>query len=285
MTDTVAVVGAAGLSGSHVLQALRGGELRVRAVVHGEAGGDRARDGGADEVVIAELAQPDSISAALEGANRVLMIPPALHPDEDGLAINALRAAEQAGVERFVYLSVLHPHTPELRHHMRKAAAEAAVRDSSVSWTILQPSIFAQMVCAMFGARPSGPVQVPFEPSRSFSVVDLADVAEVAAKVLVEPGHQFATYELAGPVQTMTQMVRAIAAARGVELEAVRIAPEQAPLPPQFAERQSSAADMRAMFDHYDRHGLRGNTTVLAAILDRPPTTFAEASRRVIGSG
>ncbi|WP_329253412.1 hypothetical protein [Streptomyces canus] len=53
----------------------------------------------------------------------------------DVFAIRALEAAEHAGARRFVYLFVLHPHTPGLRHHMRKANVEAAVRASELDWT------------------------------------------------------------------------------------------------------------------------------------------------------
>lgn len=67
---------------------------------------------GVDDIVEADLEKPDTVRQALENADFVFMIPPAFHPEEDMLAIRALEAAEHAGARRFVYLSVLHPHTP-----------------------------------------------------------------------------------------------------------------------------------------------------------------------------
>lgn len=155
----LAVIGAAGLCGSYLLEAARQAPFRVRAVVHGPAGRERVAALGADEIVEADLAEPDAVRRAVQNADFVFMIPPAFHPEEDVFAIRAL----EAGARRFVYLSVLHPHTPGLRHHLRKANAEAAVRGSDLDWTILQPSMFAQIVLSTWGRAPAGQVDVPFD--------------------------------------------------------------------------------------------------------------------------
>jgi len=281
-TPLIAVIGPAGLSGSYLLGALRTTDARIRAVVHSDLGAARASAVGAHQVVKAELADPQSIRAALEGADAVYMIPPSLHPNEDDFVITALRAAEDANVKRFVYASVLHPHTPSLRHHMRKAGAEAAIRASSLSWTILQPSMYAQMVFLMFGNGPAGNVLVPFDISLSFSVIDLHDLSAVAVKALTEPGHEFASYELCGSALTMGDMVRIAGRVRGVALEPVRIAPSDFALPPKFAERPSEAADMRAMWEDYDHHGLQGNTNVLEMLLGRAPSSFEDVVRGMV---
>ncbi len=277
-----AVIGPGGLSGSYLLNALKTADVRIRAVAHDNAGAERAKITGAHEAVTAELADPQSTRAALEGVDAVYMIPPAMDPHEDDFVLTALRAAEDAGVKRFVYISVLHPHTPSLRHHLRKARAEAAIRESSLSWTILQPSMFAQMAFLMFGNRPAGQVEVPFNTAVTFSMIDLRDLSAVAVKTLTEEGHEFASYELCGPPLTMGDAVRIAGRVRGVELEAVRIAPASATLPPKFAEPPSKGADLRAMWEDYDRHGLRGNIKVLEMLLGRPPADFEDVARSMV---
>lgn len=278
----IAVIGPAGISGGYLLGALKTANVRIRAVAHSEAGAERATAAGAHETVKADLAEPQSVRAAVDGVDAIYMIPPSLHPEEDNFAITVLRAAEDAGVKRFVYTSVLHPHTPALRHHMRKARAEAAIRDSSLSWTMLQPSMYAQMVYLMFGNSPAGPVPVPFDPSGTFSVIDLRELSAVAVEVLTETGHEFASYELCGPSLPMGEMVRIAGRVRGVELEPTRIAPSSVALPPKFADRPSEAADMRAMWEDYDHHGLRGNTKVLEMLLGRPPASFEDVARSMV---
>jgi uncharacterized protein YbjT (DUF2867 family) len=281
-TPLIAVLGPAGLSGGYLLGALKKANVRTRAVAHSDAGVQRAMSGGADETVKAELADPQSVCAAIEGVDAIYMIPPSMHPHEDDFAITVVRAAEDVGVKRFVYTSVLHPHTPALRHHMRKARAEAAIRDSSLNWTILQPSMYAQMVFLIFGNGPAGQVRVPFDTSLTFSVIDLRELSAVAVKVLTETGHEFASYELCGPGLTMGEMVRIAGRIRGVELEPTRIAPSLAALPAKVSDRPSEASDMRAMWEDYDHHGLRGNTNVLEMLLGRPPAGFEDVARSMV---
>jgi uncharacterized protein YbjT (DUF2867 family) len=274
----LAVIGAAGLCGRYLLEATQRAPLRVRAVVHGLEGGERAAALGADDIAVADLAEPESVRRALKDADAVFMIPPAFHPDEDLFASTALQAAEQAGAHRFVYLSVLHPHTPGLRHHMRKANAEAAVRSSQLDWTILQPSMFAQTVLSTWGRAPAGQVPVPFDVHHEFSMIDLRELAEVAVKVLIEPGHDSATYELAGPAITLAEAIRLAGHARGADLRARTADWAQAPLPPGIANSPSQASDMRAMWQDYDRHGLHGNSNILRMLLGREPASFAAAA-------
>jgi NAD(P)H dehydrogenase (quinone) len=223
------------------------------------------------------------VQAALAGADSVYMIPPAFHPDETAFAITALRSAECVGVRRYVYVSVLHPHTPTLRHHMRKAEAEAVIRNSPLTWTILQPSMYCQMVGSRFAKAPPGVVRVPFNvDSSKFSLIDLRDLSEVAVKTLTEDGHECATYELCGPQATITELASAIGHARGVALEPLRVAPADAPLPPGFGDGQSSGAEMRAMWEEYDQHGFRGNINILQMLLGRAPADFEDVARSLI---
>jgi NAD(P)H dehydrogenase (quinone) len=277
----IAVIGAAGVSGLELLRALRAAALPVRAVVHSSAGAERVASAGATQIVQAELADADSVMQAVTGAASVYMIPPSLHPDEHSFAIGAMRAAEQVGVSRFVYVSVLHPHTPAMAHHMRKAAVETQLQESSLTWTILQPAMYAQVVCRMFGSGPSGKARIPFNVDQLFSVIDLRELAEVAVKTLTESGHEYASYELCSTTLTMAEMVRVAGSVRGVRLQAESVPPESAPVSPRLPA--SSAADLRAMFAEYDRNGLRGNNTVLRALLGRNPASFAQIAKDTFG--
>ncbi|MER7692461.1 NmrA family NAD(P)-binding protein [Streptomyces sp. NPDC097610] len=281
----LAVIGAAGLCGTHVLEAAKHAQVRVRAVVHSPAGRERVAALGADEIVEADLEEPDSVRSALKGAELVFMIPPPFHPEEDVLATSALKAAEQAGARKFVYLSVFHPHTPELHHHMRKANAEAAVHESNLDWTILQPSMFAQIVLSTWGQAPAGAVHVPFDVHHEFSLIDLRDLAEVGVKIAAEQGHDAATYELAGPSIALSEAIGLAGRARGVELEATTVDWAEATLPPGVAASPSQATDMRAMWQYYDRRGHRGNSNVLRMLLGREPASFEQAAAAFAARG
>jgi uncharacterized protein YbjT (DUF2867 family) len=113
----------------------------------------------------------------------------------------------------------------------------------------------------------------------------LRDLGEAGVKVLSEQGHDSATYELAGPALTLVEAVRFAGRARGVDLEARTVDWADAPLPPGVADSVSRASDMRAMWQDYDRHGLRGNSNVLRMLLGRAPASFEEAATAFAARG
>ncbi len=271
----VAVVGAAGQTGRRVLRALVARGCGPLALVHRDAQVADVRAAGATRAQAADLADTPGLAAALQGVRALYVIPPVFHPREDALVASAVAAAELAGVERVVLHSVLHPWTPGLPHHQRKANAEAALRASSLRWTILQPAMYAQTV--LFYVRSdSDDVGVPYSLQAPFTVIDLADVGEAAARLLLEDGHACATYELAGPeVLSMGAMVDQAAVALGRPLRAREIPAWEARAPETWS--RSAWADLCAMWSHYDAHGLVGSPVGARTLLGREPTRFAAA--------
>ena len=272
----VAVTGATGDTGRRVVAALQRHGVPVVAVSRhphpAEQPGVQTRHG--------DLRDPASLIDAFAGAAAAYLIPPTFQPDETQLLTTAAAACEQAGVRRVVLHSVLHPHTPTKSHHLHKADAEDALRRTSAAWTVLQPAMYAQTVsqALMANATPDGVVPIPWNPGSALSAVHLDDVAEVAARTLTEPGHEYASYELAGPqALTATEMVQAIGEVTGQHLRAVQVDIQDVlPYPPASPQ----ADTLIAMCREYDSHGLRGNPRVLAMLLGRHPTSFADACRQ-----
>ena len=190
----VAVVGASGKTGRAVSAALLRRGVPVRGLVRhaGRTGEDVAE-------AVVDLDTGEGLVAAFEGCAAVYLMAPNVHPDEPGLIGRALQAAREVGVGRVVLHSVLHPYASALPHHMGKAVAEEMVRASGLPWTALQPCAYAQNLTAgLSAALDAGRLEVPYRIDAPFTLVDLDDVAEVAATVLTEPGHEAASYELWG---------------------------------------------------------------------------------------
>ncbi|OSC28485.1 hypothetical protein B8W69_11845 [Mycobacterium vulneris] len=280
----IVLIGAAGAAGLRLVRALNTARANYRVVSHSEVGTTRLVEAGAPAPIVANLGQPSTLASAMANASVVYAIPPALHPREDQYLINAIHAAEAAGVERFVYHSVLHANTPFLRNHQRKASVEAVLRASSLSWTILQPSMYAQVALALFGSTQGNTVRIPFDIDADISIIDLDDWAAVALRTLLELGaHDYASYELAGPAVTMRRAVEALGRACGKDLQACTVPVASGPLPPRAAEDPRAAADMISTYAHYDRHGFRGNPFVLTQLLGRPPATIEDVVAREYG--
>jgi nucleoside-diphosphate-sugar epimerase len=127
-----------------------------------------------------------------------------------------------------------------------------------------------------------GVYRVPYGVDAPLSLVDLEDVAEVAAKVLTSSGHQGAIYELAGPeALSPAEIARVLSEClqRPVDAESFPVSEwvEQA--------RADGLGDypieaLTKMFRYYDQFGLRGNPQVLEWLLGRRPVTLGEAVER-----
>jgi len=279
MSSPIAVVGAAGPTGLAAIRALAASGAEVRALVHRPEQADAVLGAGAVAAVPIELDAPASLPGALSGAAAVLHIPPVFNAREPEQVQASVDAALAAGIDRFVLHSVMHPFTPGVRHHQRKAMSEAIVRRSSLRWTILQPAMYAQTIMLYWRRSPAGLVIVPYSLDTPFTPVALTDVAEATSVVLIESGHEFATYELGGPqVLTGRQMLTAVCRELGEQREIRRGDLSELALPPEWSD--SARADMAAMCEHYDAIGLSGGVRVLEMLLGHAATPF----ERTIGA-
>ncbi|SDD39923.1 Uncharacterized conserved protein YbjT, contains NAD(P)-binding and DUF2867 domains [Geodermatophilus telluris] len=260
----IAVFGAAGKTGRAVVRALleRGlAPASVRRLVRDGPSPPAPFPGVPSTAVDLEVGE--SVTAAVAGATALYVVAPNLHPDEPAIVGRAVAAAREHGIERIVHHSVLRPGLQAMPHHWGKLRAEELLWGSGLDVTVLQPSAYVQnLVPAVTG----GELVVPYSVDRPFSLVDLADVADVAARVLTGSGHTGATYELAGPTTTVAALARDLGLAARRRREP----------PGDGASDGYGPRALQAMFDWYDRHGLAGSPGVLRWLLGREPRHPAE---------
>ncbi len=279
----VAVIGATGQTGRPLVRELRSRGCRVRAVLRHPRGEAVVREDGAEEVAIGDLADVDSLTPALRGADVVHVIPPVLDPQEPALVANVVRAAEIAGVPRIGYHSVLHPWANGVRHHHRKELAEQVLHESALRWMIMQPAMYAQS--ALMFAKPvlenraETTFALPWSVHSRFTLIDVLDIAAATAEVLTNDGCDNGAYELAGgEALSFVEICDVLSSvyARPVEVTSVHLRdflnPSQTTL--------GRFADFAAMSAHYDEHGLLGSTVVVRALLSREPKRFIDVAIR-----
>jgi NADH dehydrogenase len=183
-----------------------------------------------------ELADPRVLRGALRGVGTVIHLAAAIRdqpaaPVEElnGLATaRLLRAAESAGVDRFVFFSAIGAtEIQRTRFFRAKALAERAVRDSELATTVFAPSIVyarddpwvtIQRRLALLPAIPiSGEGRAAFQP------IWADDVARCVLADL-ELGEGSRRHELAGPeVLTYDQLASLIARSTGRDRPLVHV--------------------------------------------------------------
>jgi uncharacterized protein YbjT (DUF2867 family) len=210
----ILLTGATGNVGSALLRRLVADGQPVRALVRDprRLGPDRVRV----QIALGDLADASSFRHALRGVKTVIHLAAAIRDQERQGAtieeVNALgtlrlvRAAERAGVERFVFFSALGTSLhSQSRFFRAKAQAELAVEESPLQTTVFTPSIIYSPGdpwitllgrLAMLPVVPiSGSGRAVYEPIWSH------DAASAVVGVLQQNGSapQHRRLELAGP--------------------------------------------------------------------------------------
>ncbi|GAA3292768.1 NAD(P)H-binding protein [Dactylosporangium vinaceum] len=207
----IVVTGATGNVGRPLVRALNEAGQPVRPVT-------RRGPGSMD------LARPESLRPALEGADALFLLVPGAF---DGAAL--LREVQAAGLQHIVLLSSQAAGTRSTApSHAPLKALEDLVKGSGLRWTVLRPGGFASNAFAWADTiRAAKRAYSPYAHV-ALPIVDPADVAEVAAAALLDD-HHGQTYVLTGPAATTPQeRLRAIGDAIGAELELVELTPDEA---------------------------------------------------------
>lgn len=210
----ILLTGATGTVGFALLRRLTAEPRPVRCLVRDprRLGEQRVRV----QIALGDLAEPASFRNALRGVDTVVHLAASIRDQRhasieelNGLAtLRLVRAAERAGVRRFVFFSALNAtHHSPTRFFRAKALAREAVEASELDTTVFAPSIVY---------APGDPWLTLLERFSHLPVIPMAgrgrarfqpiwaeDVADCVMHVLGGDGQPAAEIELAGP-QTLT---------------------------------------------------------------------------------
>ena len=275
----ILITAASGMTGRHLVPALRQRGQKVRALARSASLEDMRGDG--VQTLQGDMLDPATLRRALDGVSAVIHIGPAFDPLEEAMGRAVVDGALAAGVPRLVQFSVYHPEIDFLINHQVKRRVEEYVVSSGLRYTILEPMHYMQNIDPAAVVE-AGVLRLPYSLATPLAFVDLADVAEVAARVLTEDGHDYATYPLCGSdVLSGDDLVKVIARISGSEIVGEEI-PVSAVLEaiagggrlPRYVED-----GLRRLFGYYGLYGIRGNANVLRWVLAREPTSFAQYVR------
>jgi uncharacterized protein YbjT (DUF2867 family) len=284
---TIIVTGATGTIGSEVVAQLVARGADVRALVRDPA---KAKLPAGVALAKGDLTDVESVRAALHGV-RSLFLLNAVVPDEFTQALIALNLAREAGVERIVYLSVIHSDLyVNVPHFAGKHAVERMIEQMGLPATILRPAYFinndASLKDMLLG---HGVYPMPIG-AKGLAMVDARDIAEVAAIELLRRDHApeplpLDRIELVGPDLLTSATVPAIWS----EILGRPIAyggDDTAAFEQAMKSRMPSwaAYDMRVMADRFQSDGMLpddGATERLTALLGRPLRSYRDFAREM----
>lgn len=287
---SILVTGATGTVGSLIVQRLAAAGAEVKALVRQQ--GKTSFPAGVTEVV-GEFADVPSMRAALSSV-RTLFLLNAVTPDEVTQALIALNLAREAGIERIVYLSVIHADQfTNVPHFTSKQTVERMIESFDMPVTILRPAYFMQNEYMVQQAiQDYGVYPMPIGAA-GVAMIDTRDIADVAVAELLRRDRSPAplprlTLDLVGPqALTGTAAAKTWSNALGREVnygddDADAFEKQMASFGPAWM-----AYDMRLMMEGIQRHGMHGSegsVERLQAILGRPLRTYAEFVSEAAGA-
>ena len=224
--DLVVVFGGSGFVGKQVVRALAKRGKRVRVAMRRPHLGADLRvlgDVGQIQLLQANVRYPDSVAAALAGADAVVNLVAVLHEKGkqtfQALHVDAARAVAEAarahGIERLVHVSALGAAAKGARYARTKFAGENAVREAVASATVLRPSIIfgpEDHFFNRFAGMAGGPALPLIGGGKTkFQPIFVGDVADAICAALDRGDARGRTYELGGPaVYSFKQLMQFI---------------------------------------------------------------------------
>jgi len=218
----ILIVGATGMLGGRITRRLLAAGEDVRILVrHNSSSAEMAKIGMATSAqslidagaqpVYGDLKDSATLDAACVGVDTLITTANSvLRGGEDTPEtvdhqgnLNLIDAAKAAGVKHFIFTSALGADPdnsiPLLRY---KAAAETALQESGMTYTILSPNLIAEV---WFGAVVGAPLQarqpvtLVGEARRKHSFVGMDDVAAFAVAAVDKPAASNVSFSVCGP--------------------------------------------------------------------------------------
>jgi uncharacterized protein YbjT (DUF2867 family) len=179
---TILVTGATGNIGGHVIQHLVDRGADVRALVRDPS---KANFPAGVTVAKGDFLDVDSLRTAFDGVSTLFLLN-AVAPDEFTQALIALNVARSAGIERIVYLSVIHPDVyVNVPHFAGKFGVERMIEQMGMHATILRPAYFIQNDLTIKDVITGYDVYPMPVGNNGLAMIDVRDIAEIAALELL----------------------------------------------------------------------------------------------------
>jgi uncharacterized protein YbjT (DUF2867 family) len=275
---TYLITGATGNIGARVVDRLCARGERPRLFVR-DAAKARARHGDRVDLRVGDLGDAAALAAALDGVDALLLV--TAGPELAALDAAAARAAVAAGVGHLVKLSSFDARDQTVGTGVWHAAGEAAIRDSGIAFTFVQPTGF--MDNALYWARTikregvvrsaTGEGRIPF--------VHSADIADVATLALTARAGIGESLPLTGPeALSYGEMTAYIGAALGRPLAYEVISDEEARRQQHAWNAPPPLLEARLSIFRAIREGrLATVTDTVERLLGRPPHRFDRWAR------
>ena len=280
------ITGASGHLGRLVIASLLERGVPAGEIVAGARDTAAIADLAALGVVTRHLDYTDtaSISAALEGVDKVLLISGSAVGQRAIQHANVIDAAKAAGIQYLVYTSAPKATTSALILAPEHKATEESITASGIPAVILRNGWYTENYAGQLAQSAASGELVASVGDGRVSSASRKDFAEAAAVVLTEPGHLGNIYELSGDVAwDYTELAAAISTVTGTDVAYRAVTPEEHAALLTAAGLDEGTIGFVVALDGNTRDGLLGETSGdLGRLIGRPTTPLVEGLRAAV---
>lgn len=284
---TYAVTGASGHLGRlivHSLLDLHISPFDVIAIARDEDKVEDLADLGV-RVREGDYTKPETLVEALEGVDRLVLVSSSEIGSRAAQHGNVLRAAEEAGVERIAYTSILGAPTTTNPLAPEHVETERLLEASSIETTFLRNGWYLENYTAQIPNYVAGGAIYGAADAGRISAATRADFAEAAA-VAIASDEVSPWYELGGQAFTMAELAAAVTEASGTPVVYRDMSVDELAAGMVQQGMSEGVAQFFASIDGAIAAGqLYTDSTDLAELIDRSPTSMADAVAAAVTAG
>lgn len=272
------VIGGTGTVGSQVVAELLRRQVSVRVLVTSPDKAYLLPE--SVETVVGNMDEPGTLPNAFTGIETVFLLNRQSHT-EAAQAQFAITSAKRAGVRKIVYQSIHNvrqaPHVP---HFRPKITVENVLKQSGLDYVFVNPNNFYQndfwftQAIADYSVYPQPIGEI------GLNRVDVRDIAEVAAKVMLSDAYNGLTIPLVGPHKlTGPDTARILSEQLGFDVQYAGNDLESWATEAKKTLPEWMVEDWKTMYRFFQEEGLRASADdleLLTEVLGRSPRSYAD---------
>src|SRR5699024_3370747 len=277
----ILITGATGTIGSELCKQLSKKGIPFRAMSRRMEEAAHIKNLRGSEIVIADFNDPDSLEKALKGITHAFLLTNSSAKAEQ-LQSNFVQVARKGGLEHIVkqsqYKAAVDSPVRFLRYH---AAVEQKIRKTGINFTFLRPNLFMQGLLGFKDFIINKGTFFATLSDAKVSLIDIRDIAAVAAQSLQGTAHYNKIYSLTGPeALTHFEMADRLSEALGQPVTYVDTSDDEmleALLHAGFPEWQ--AHGLIEDYAHYGRGEAEATTDTVQQVTGNTPYQFEDFAR------
>ncbi|MDX5629415.1 MULTISPECIES: SDR family oxidoreductase [unclassified Brenneria] len=236
------------------------------------------------QVKAADYNQPDSLVAALQGVDKLLLISSSEVGKRAAQHRNVIEAAKQANVKLLAYTSILHADRSPLGLAKEHRETEELIKASGLPYTLLRNGWYSENYAASIPAALQHGVFIGSAGEGKISSATRADYAAAAVAVLTLDNQAGKVYELAGDeAYTLAQLAAEISLQSGKTIGYQNLPEAEYSAALAAAGVPAAFADIIADSDvGASKGGLFDDEHQLSRLIGRPTTPLATVVKSAI---